>query len=117
MQLFLDTDQLDFIANILLEREARMSTTPENAALQRPASPQKLSDYEELLDKILARNMEFDSDELEQLADILAAEKRDLKENISQLQEPNAAKKALLQHKLTRLERVLEKVDEVCAML
>ena len=115
MQLFLETDQLDFIANILLEREARLSAAAEKQSSPASRCGQNVALYEELLDKVLARNMEFDSDELEQLADILAGEKRELKASIGL--EVAAGKKAVLQAKLGRLERVLEKIDEVCAML
>ena len=59
--------------------------------------------------------MRFDFDELEQAADLLAGEKRSLKDEIAR--QPNAALKMELQRKLALLERVLERIAEACAML
>ena len=55
--------------------------------------------------------MRFDFDELEQAADLLAGEKRSLKDEIAR--QPNAALKMELQRKLALLERIAE----ACAML
>jgi hypothetical protein len=94
MQFHLETEELNLLANILLEQD-----------------PQQ---YNELLNKVLARDLRFDSGELEQTADLLMSKKRSLKDEIAQ--QPNAALKAELQRKLTLLERVLERVTEVCVM-
>jgi hypothetical protein len=94
MQFHLEPQELNLLANILLEQDPRQ--------------------YNELLNKVLARDLRFDSGELEQTADLLMSKKRSLKDEIAQ--QPNALLKAELQRKLTLLERVLERVTEVCVM-
>jgi hypothetical protein len=114
MQLHLETDELNVIANILLRREGQLSgASQESVSSTHPGVDLKLC--EELLDRVLARDMEFDSDELEQLAEILAAEK----DAINKVREAdkNGPASAALQRKRARLERVLERIDEVCAMI
>jgi len=94
MQFHLEPQELNLLANILLEQDPRQ--------------------YNELLNKVLARDLRFDSGELEQTADLLMSKKRSLKDEIAL--QPNVALKADLQRKLTLLERVLERVTEVCVM-
>ena len=109
MQLGLETNELDVIANILLRREGELSgQRRRDVASTHPAIDLKIC--EELLDRILARDMEFDSDELEQLAEILAAEK----DAMSKIMDPAKGEppNALLQRKRVRLERVLEKIEK-----
>ncbi len=114
MQLYLATDELDLIANILLQREGQLSgPLQEGVASTQPGVELKLC--EELLDRVLARDMEFDSDELEQLAEILAREKEVINKLTAQQQ--GAPLNPLVQRKRIKLERVLEKIDEVCAMI
>lgn len=113
MQLYLETDELDLIANILLEREGQLSDSQRRVSSTHPGVDLKLC--EELLDRVLARDMEFDSDELEQLAEILATEKDAMNKVMAQPQsEPPSV---IFQRKRAKLERVLEKIDEVCAMI
>jgi len=66
------------------------------------------------VDKVLAHDLRLDSDQLEQAADLLAAEERKLQAEIGQLASP-AQKEALLR-RLALLERILEKVNEACVM-
>jgi hypothetical protein len=114
MQLHLETDELDLIANILLQREGQLSRlSQQEVSSTQPGVDLKLC--EELLDRVLARDTEFDSDELEQLAELLAAEK-DAMNKIPAL-EKGSPPNALLLRKRSKLERVLEKIDEVCAMI
>jgi hypothetical protein len=94
MQFHLETDELNLLANVLLEQDPRR--------------------YDQLLDKVLARDLRFDSGELEQTADLLTSKKRSLKDEIAR--QPNAALKAQLKRQLTLLERVLERVTEACVM-
>ena len=94
MQFRLDTDELTLLADVLLEQDPRQ--------------------YSELLNKVMARDLRFDSGELEQTADLLASKKRSLKDAIAQ--QPNSALKAELQQRLALLERVLERVNEACVM-
>ena len=97
MQLHLETDELNLLANLLMEREAS----------------QPRDQYDNLLEMVLARNLSFDSDEFERLADILAAEERKLKEEV--LRQPSGQQTGV-KGRLALLERLLEKVDEACVM-
>ena len=114
MQLHLETDELDLIANILLQREGQLSR-PSQEVNSSTQSGVDLKLCEELLDRVLARNTEFDSDELEHLADILASEKAAMSKmpGLEKGSPPNAP----LLRKRLKLERVLEKIDEACAMI
>jgi hypothetical protein len=94
MQFRLDTDELTLLADVLLEQDPRQ--------------------YSELLNKVMARDLRFDSGELEQTADLLAGQKTSLKDAIAQ--QANPALKAELQRRLALLERVLERVNEACVM-
>jgi len=95
MQLHLETDELNLLANILLQKSGTGA-------------------YEDLLEMVMARDLRFDSDELEQVADLLAAEKQDLKGQISR--ETEGLRKGKLQSTLELLERVQERVNEACVM-
>ena len=99
MQLHLETNELNLLANRLMERKP-------------PAVRLPLDDH--LLEMVLARDLSFDSDDLQRLADLLAADEHCLKYDISR--EPDARRKAELQQKLAVLEGLLEKVDEACVM-
>jgi hypothetical protein len=94
MQFHLETDELKLLANVLLEQDPRQ--------------------YNELLNKVLAHDLRFDSGELEQTADLLAGKKRSLEDEITR--QPDAALKLELQRQLALLERVLERVNEACVM-
>ncbi len=94
MQFHLETDELNLLANVLLEQDPRP--------------------YKELLDKVMARDLRLDSGELEQAGELLAAKKRNLHEEIEK--QPNAALKTELERKLALLQRVLERVNEACVM-
>ncbi|MGA9074462.1 MAG: hypothetical protein WB368_10145, partial [Candidatus Sulfotelmatobacter sp.] len=87
-------DELKLLANVLLEQDPRQ--------------------YNELLNKVMARDLRFDSGELEQTAELLAGKKRSLKNEIAR--QSDGTPKAELQRQLTLLERVLEKVNEACVM-
>ena len=89
-----ERDELNLLANILLEQDPRP--------------------YQELLNKVMAHDMRLDADELEQAATLLANRKRTLKDEIDR--ESNAALKTDMQQRLALLERVLERVSEACVM-
>lgn len=114
MQLYLETDELDLIANILLAREGQLSGATQRSVAS-PYAGIDLKICEELLDRVLARDMEFDSDELERLAEILSSEKEAM--NRVTVPAQSGPPNALFQRKRAKLERVLEKIDEVCAMI
>ncbi|MGA3055883.1 MAG: hypothetical protein ABSD63_16885 [Candidatus Korobacteraceae bacterium] len=117
MQLHLEPDELNLLTNILLERVGTVSTAqaPSSGSVQSDRgvgqSPRFIND---VLDKVLARDLRLDSDELEEVADLLRAQKRTLTEGIAQPE--NAAHKIELQQKLGVLERLLERVTEACVM-
>lgn len=94
MQFHLEPDELKLLANVLLEQDPRP--------------------YQELLNKVLARDLRLDADELEQAADLLAGKKSSLQEEIAR--QPDASPKTELQRQLALLERVLERVNEACVM-
>lgn len=94
MQFHLEPDELNLLANVLLEQDPRQ--------------------YSELLKKVMAHDLRFDSGELEQTAELLAGKKLSLKDELAQ--QPNPTLKMDLQRKLALLERVLERVNEACVM-
>ena len=94
MQFHLEPDELNLLVNVLLEQDPRQ--------------------YNELLNKVMAHDLRFDSGELEQTAELLAGKKRSLKNEIAR--QSDGTPKAELQRQLTLLERVLEKVNEACVM-
>jgi hypothetical protein len=100
MQLHLNTDELNLLANLLMNPEGETSRSPMD---------------EHLLDMVLVRDLRFDSDELERMAALLVAYESCIKGALAR--ETNAGHKTELQRKLTLVERVLEKVDEACAMI
>ncbi|MFZ3263134.1 MAG: hypothetical protein WA172_03975 [Terriglobales bacterium] len=94
MQFHLETDELNLLANVLLEQDPRS--------------------YQGLLNKVMARDLRLDADELEQAAGLLAGKKTSLKDEIAR--QSDSALKAKLQGQLALLERVLERVNEACVM-
>lgn len=94
MQFHLEPDERKLLADILLEQE--------------------VGKYNELLNKVLDRDLRFDVDELEQAAVLLADKKRSLNDEIAR--QPNGLMKPELQRQLALLERVLERVNEACVM-
>lgn len=116
MQLHLETDELNLLANILLERVGTISAQASSAgSVQSDRSVgQSPRFFDDILDKVLARDLRLDSDELEGVADLLRAQKRTLTEGIAHPE--NAAHKIEQQQKLGLLERVLERVTEACVM-
>jgi len=100
MQLHLETDELNLLANLLM-----------NPAGETPHS--QLDDR--LLEMVLARDLRFDSDELERATALLAAEKHSLRAAVAR--EANPSRKAEMQQRLALLERTLEKVEEIFVMI
>jgi hypothetical protein len=94
MQFHLETNELKLLADILLEQDPKQ--------------------YGEIIDKVMARDLRFDSDELQLTGELLAARKRILNDEIAA--QPDAALKTALQRRLALLERVLERVNEACVM-
>jgi hypothetical protein len=100
MQLHLEIDELNLLANLLMEPTGE---------IPRPAVDGRL------LDMVLARDLRFDSDELERLAALLFEAERRAKDDL--LNEKEAACRFELKSRLALLDRVMEKVDEACVMI
>jgi hypothetical protein len=117
MQLHLNADELNLLADTLLERVGAMSAQRLSAASVQANTDMRQDPrcYDDLLDKIMVRDLQLDSDELEQVADLLARQKRDLNCEIARLQD--SALRLNLQSKLGLVEHILERVEEACAML
>lgn len=117
MQLHLETDELDLLANVLMQRIGGLATQAAIDGLPKPVigQPSNPRRYDDLLDKVLARDLKFDSDELECVADLLTSQKCSLRDQIAR--QPRVALKAEAQKKLALLERVLEHVEEACVMI
>src|ERR1017187_5043893 len=85
MQLHLETDELNLLANILLERVGTISAQASSSGS--PQSDGNLGQgprfFDDILDKVLARDLRLDSDELEGVANLLRAQKRKLTEAIA----------------------------------
>jgi hypothetical protein len=99
MQLYLETNQLNLVANILMEH----CGTPQQDPLDNG-----------ILDMVLARDLRFDAGQLERVADLLAAARRSLKEEIAR--EADVSRKNALQSRLALLDLTLERVNEACVM-
>ena len=116
MQLHLETEELNLLANVLMQRIGEMAAHaaadgPPKPVIGLAPDPRRCDD---LLDKVLARDLRFDSDELEYVADLLTSQKRSVRNEI--LHQSSAALKAELQKKLTVLEHALERIEEACVM-
>lgn len=94
MQFHLEQNELNLLANVLLEQDPRP--------------------YQELVNKVMAHDMRLDADELEQAANLLTSKKQSLKNEIDR--ESNPALKTAMEQKLALLDRVLERVSEACVM-
>ena len=116
MQLHLETDELNLLADILLERiggASRLAASPEGGQSNQEIrlGPQF---FDNLLDKILARDLRLDSDELEQVGDLLSVQKRKLTDQIARPE--GAGRETELRRRLRLLEQILERVNEACVM-
>jgi len=94
MQFHLESDEIQLLANILLEQDSRQ--------------------YNELFQKVMARDLRLDADELEDASELLTAKKQSLKDEIAR--QPDPKLKVELERKLEILERALYRVNEACMM-
>lgn len=69
----------------------------------------------ELLEKIISRQLQFSSDELDELAQVLRDHEHKLRKELSQTSEGGARQE--LRDRAAALEVLLDKVVEACAML
>lgn len=94
MQLHLESAELKLLADALLEQDQQK--------------------YADLVNRVLAHDLRFDTDDLEQTAALLTSCEQDLKCQIDR--EENPYQKGCLQRRLALLERVLERINEACVM-
>ena len=117
MQLRLNTEELNLLADTLLERvvttaaRQRLSAGVQDNADREQDEPS----YDDLLDKVLTRDLRLDVDELEQVADLLGDRQLYLRQEIARL--PNSVLLLNLNQKLKLVEHILERVNEARAML
>ncbi len=97
MQLRLTNDELNLIANLLMEHD------------------DKTKAHRDLLNKILAKDLKFDADELELLDGFLKAVQHSLRK--SSEHHGDASENPELNMTLATLEGAVEKVDEASAMI
>ncbi len=115
MQFHLETDELNLLANILLERVQKLTAqASSDGQVVTNRAERDLKGWNDLTDKVLVRDFRFDSDELQQLADLLADQRRTIDAKIAGA--VNVAPKLELQRQRALLERVIEKVNECCVM-
>ena len=115
MQLHFSAEELSLLANILLKESRILQSGMEGQAEVDPATRRKARLYAEMVDRVLARDLQLGFDELQELADLLSREKMALQGEIDRSQDP--AQKADWQNKMKLLERVLERVNEASVML
>ncbi len=113
MQLQLEAAELNLLADILLEQVGRASAK-EVPSQRETGIGLTSSSYEDLLNKILARDLRLDSGELEQAGELLGHRKRELKEEIARTPDPEVCVR--LREKLGLVEHTLERVNEACVM-
>ena len=116
MQLHLETDELNLMANILMARLGRASAQAPRPEGERSDQNVRLGPhfYDHLLDKVLARDLRLDTDELDQMGELLDTQRCKLTEQIAQGE--NAALHAELQRQLRLLDHILERINEACVM-
>lgn len=117
MQLQFTFDQLRLLFRILEQdcRQLRDKISQTNDVdLKRLLHGEEAAE-EELLDKVIARQLQFSSDELDELAEVLRNHDRQLRKEISETSDE--ARKQELTNRCVALEQFLDKVVEACAML
>jgi len=105
MQLRLTLDELKIITRALEKCLAHS---------QGETSQQKHETANRLLDKVIAHDLKFGSDELEDLSDMLSGCRFEMKRRISAEQDERT--KAMLRDQQLILEHAADKITEVCAM-
>ncbi len=103
MQLLLTLDELQVLADVLeLQTE------------QPACDPVKLPELEALLDRVIARKLQFCSDELDTLADVIGEGVRQIRARMASVED--LALKRSLESKRDILQRIADKITEACAM-
>jgi len=116
MQFHLEKDELNLLLDILLRRGNATSALRSSVRCSAFADKQaRDAEYDVLLEKVLAHDLRFDSEQLEKLADLLIETKRNLEDQIGN--QSSSVVTMELKQELVLLERALEKVEEGCAMI
>ena len=113
MQLCLTEDELKLLAEILEFRDAELRAEPAPSLGRPDELARKRAQISSLLGQVIDRELRFSSDELDSLAELLAARARRLHQEIAGAAEPVQHR---LRQKQTLLDRLLDKVTEACAM-
>jgi transposase len=117
MQLQFTFEQLRLLFRILEQdcRELHEKISQTNDIdVKRPLNSEEAAE-EELLGKIINRQLQFSSDELDELAQVLRDHEQKLRKELSQTSEGEARQE--LKNRTAALEALLDKVVEACAML
>ena len=93
MQLHFSVQQLQLLADLLCEQKSA----------------------EDLLDRVLARDLQFDFEELEQLTQLVKASRNEVIEALGSTRVPELV--VSLQQKKTLLDGLLERLSEAAAMV
>jgi len=117
MQLLFTFEQLRLLFRILeqdcRDLRERISQT-NNIDVKRLLNSEEAAE-EEILEKIISRQLQFTSDELDELAQVLHDHHQKLSNELAQASEADL--KQELRNRTAALERLLDKVVEACAML
>ncbi|HZU42880.1 MAG TPA: hypothetical protein VE994_09425 [Terriglobales bacterium] len=90
-------------------------TVPQLQLLAEILSEQKGAIAEDLLDRVLAKDLRFDFDELDQLSVLLNSGRRELLTDLAEAK--SAATVAALERKQQLLDQIIERVSEAFAMV
>jgi len=116
MQLHFTSTEFQSLANLLLEASCtRQTEVNATADVQAKSSlKRRLQVTEDLVAKILAKELQLDFDELDELMEILRAKKRDLGADIERTEDSDSRRD--LEGKRVLVEALLERVSETSAM-
>jgi len=117
MQLHLTIDELELVKRLTEDRDRLSCDT--QAPIAQLSGQLHLQDElkigRDLVGKGLSRNLELGFDGLEDLVDLLTRRKNQLTKEISQITDRSA--RSVLEHRLSILNHLFEKVTEACAMI
>jgi len=117
MQLQFTFDQLRLLFRILEQdcRELRDKISQTNDInLKHLLTSEEVAE-EDLLEKVITRQLQFSSDELDEIADLLRKHDQQLRNARTETTE--GTREQELNNRIAALERLLDKVVEACAML
>ncbi len=112
MQLLLSLDELKVLAEVIERREDQFRQAAQNGHAAENGGKRAM--LQDILEKLIRRDLHFDTDELDALSDLLQQRDRELHDEIQRA--TDAGHKSELERYRLRLEPVLDKVTEACAM-